>query len=167
MSFFHTCTALLNGLQETCGGIRTWYFLILYNAVKLLGIKSGLTVFHSCFSTCLKQQVSLGQALMCFFAVMMTANCSGPGLPGCTVSEETRKMERLAAKPLVDVITKWIQNILIQIHFSKPSGWSLSECVRMFWVGFGEVLKCWRQWDKATNPGQSWLRIVVNEVPCS
>lgn len=94
LCLFHSCTTLLNGLQEPCAGICTWYFLMLYNAVKLWGIKNSLTVLHSCVPTWLKQQVSLGQALMCFFAVMMTANCSGPALPAWPVSEETRKRGR-------------------------------------------------------------------------
>lgn len=64
-AFFHTYTALLNGLQESSDSTHKLYFLILHNAVKLWGIKSALTVFHSCFPTCLKSWTSAYVLIRC------------------------------------------------------------------------------------------------------
>lgn len=51
-----------------------------------------LTVFHSCLSTCVKRQVSRGQAFgLCLCTVMLSANCGGTRHCECTVSEKTEE----------------------------------------------------------------------------
>lgn len=64
-----------------------------------------LTVFHSCLSTCVKQQVSLGQAFrLCLCTIMLTANCGGTRHRECTTTfgEDRGRMGRFA-KSLVGV----------------------------------------------------------------